>query len=441
MNETSRTTYILRNAHTSLLFSVVALLLGFFSRRIFIDSIGIEVMGLNATVGNLLGLLNLAELGIGSAVSFTLYAPLFKHDYDTINEIVAIQGWLYRRVGYLLLAGSAVLMCFFPWIFAKTDLPLWYAYTTFGVFLLSVVLGYFINYGQIMLSASQQEYKIITNVQSFRIIKQLLQIVGLGLLGLGYVYWLIIELTLSVALCLVLNRTIKKSFPWLHPVLSQGKQLVTKYPQILQKTKQLFFHKMAGYMLTQTSPLIIYILLSLTVVAIYSNYMLLITTVTTLISSIFAGIIAGIGSLIAEGDKNKIVAFFREYTIIRYWLASVGCFCLYYLMQPFIVLWLGKEYLLDSTSHSLLILLAFTTLSRANDSFYMAYGIYHDIYAPITEAVLNLGLSLIGLLLGATRSHFRGTNQCICFSMVLAILFFVYKMFENTYARIYLFNR
>ena len=84
------------------------------------------MLGLNTTATNLLGFLNLAELGISAAISYTLYTPLFQKDYETINEIVAVQGWLYRRIAYIVLAGGAVLMCFFPWIFAKMELPFCY---------------------------------------------------------------------------------------------------------------------------------------------------------------------------------------------------------------------------------------------------------------------------------------------------------------------------
>ena len=89
-------------------------------------------------------------------------------------------------------------MCFFPWIFAKMELPLWYAYGSFGVLLLAAMLGYIINYQQIVLSADQQEYKINYNVQGFRALKLLMQIVGIGYFHQGYIYWLVIELLLSV---------------------------------------------------------------------------------------------------------------------------------------------------------------------------------------------------------------------------------------------------
>lgn len=319
MSENNRTTQSIKNARVSLLFSILVLIFGFFSRKILIDSLGVEVLGLNTTATNLLGFLNLAELGISSAISYTLYIPLFQKNYETINEIVAIQGWLYRRIACTVFVGGVLLMCFLPWIFSKMDLPLWYAYGSFGVLLIAAILGYIFNYQQIVLSADQQEYKINYNVQGSRCMKLLMQIVGIGYFHQGYIYWLIVELSISVITCFFLSKTIHKSFPWLHPDISKGEILSRKYPEIIRKTKQLFFHKFSTYILGQTSPLIVYAFLSLTIVAVYGNYMLLIGSISMVVNSIFNGINASIGNLVAEGKREKILSFFREYTVIRYW--------------------------------------------------------------------------------------------------------------------------
>lgn len=200
---------------------------------------------------------------------------------------------------------------------------------------------------------------------------------------------------MSVVTCLSLKKTIHRSFPWLHPDLSKGKMLSRKHSVIIKKTKQLFFHKFATYVLGQTSPLIIYAFLSLTVVAIYGNYMLLVVSTSMIVTSMVNGMNAGIGNLVAEGNKEKILSFYREYTVSRYWIASIICFCLFYLSHSFMSIWIGKEYLLDSTSFTLLIVYAFITMTRTNDAFIAAYGLFQDIYAPAIEAILNLGLSVL----------------------------------------------
>ena len=139
----SRTRKSIRNAQVALFYYCINLILQFFSRKIFLDRLGAEILGLNTTAMNLLQFLNLAELGIGSAVSFTLYKPLVENDHLKINEIVSVQGYLYRKIGFFVLGSALILMCFFPWLFAKANLPLWYAYATFIVLLASSLAGYF----------------------------------------------------------------------------------------------------------------------------------------------------------------------------------------------------------------------------------------------------------------------------------------------------------
>lgn len=140
MTSETRTSKSIKNAKVALLFYFVNLVLQFFSRKIFLDYLGAEVLGLNTTAQNLLGFLNLAELGIGAAISFTLYKPLFERDTQAINEIVSVQGWMYRKIAYMVIAGACVLMFFFPWIFGKAEVPLWYAYGSFIVLLTGSLL-------------------------------------------------------------------------------------------------------------------------------------------------------------------------------------------------------------------------------------------------------------------------------------------------------------
>lgn len=192
-----------------------------------------------------------------------------------------------------------------------------------------------------------------------------------------------------------LNRTIKREYPWLLPQISEGKKLQKVYPEVLLKTKQIFFHKIAGFALTQTSPLIIYAYASLTLVAIYGNYMLIISGVTLLINALLNGISAGVGNLIAEGEKKHIKDVFWELTSLRMWLASIICFGIYVLADSFISLWVGSQYILPHSSLILLVCITFINLSRTNDVFIAAYGLYQDIWAPIVEATLNIGLSVL----------------------------------------------
>lgn len=111
MNE-SRTSKSIKNAQVSLIYYFIQLVLGFFSRKVFFDYLGSEILGLNTTAGNLLGFLNLAELGIGMSVGYFLYQPLYDKDVVRINKIITLQGWIYRRIAYAIIVGACVLMAF-----------------------------------------------------------------------------------------------------------------------------------------------------------------------------------------------------------------------------------------------------------------------------------------------------------------------------------------
>lgn len=109
----SRTSKSIKNAKVALIFYFAQLVLGFFSRKAFFDYLGSEFLGLNTTASNLLGFLNLAELGVSAAICYFLYQPLYEKDYDKLNKLVTIQGWIYRKVAYIIIGASLVLMSFF----------------------------------------------------------------------------------------------------------------------------------------------------------------------------------------------------------------------------------------------------------------------------------------------------------------------------------------
>lgn len=400
----SRTSKSIKNSVIALGFYFVNLMLQFFSRKIFLEYLGTEILGLNTTASNLLQFLNLAELGISSAVGFTLYKPLYEKDYDTINEIVTLQGHLYKRIGIGIIIGAAILMCFFPMIFKKIELPLWYAYASFGVLLFSALLGYFVNYRQIVLSANQEDYKIQYSFKSVLLLKLGVQIIAVKYMQNGYLWWLVLEVIFSLMASICLAYITKKSAPFLTESKNTFRTLREKYSGITIRIKQLFFHQVSGFVLTQTSPLIIFAYMSLTEVTFYGNYMIIMLGGLSLMTSVFNSTTAGVGNLIVESDKIKILSVFEELFSIRFWFGATVCFGVYYLTPSFISLWIGSEYLLSNMALGLMTVTLFFNIIRLGaGTFLSSMGIYSDIWAPVIETFLNLGLSIV-------LGHFWGLN-------------------------------
>lgn len=419
MQKKSRTARIILNAKVALLFYFINLILQFFSRKIFIDYLGAELLGLNTTAHNLLQFLNLAESGIGAAIAFSLYKPLSINNHNEINEIVSIQGWFYRKVAIFIIATSIILMSFFPLIFSKANIPLWCPYAVFLSFLVSTLLTYFVNYKIIVLSADQKEYKIIIETQTIKVIKIFIQMFAVWHLSNGYVWWLVLEVMASISTSARLSICVKKEYPWLKTNISQGNYLKTKYSFVLVKTKQMFFHKIGAFVLSQITPLVIYAFTSLTIVAIYGNYLIIMEGCLALVRAFSKGLNAGVGNLVAEGNKERIKSTFWKLTTLRLFLSGMVCSGIFLLSDSFVALWLGDDYIMPLLPMAVLTAIYFIQMNRTSEIFLSAYGLFHDIWAPVVESLLSLSLSIIlgyslglsGIFLGVLISQIIIVNS------------------------------
>jgi len=402
MNFTSRTEKGIRNTTYALFVYVVNIFLQFFSRRIFLQYLGTEVLGLNTTATSILQFLNLAELGIGTAVICTLYKPLKDRDDNTVREIVSVQAWLYKRVALFIIAASLLTMIFFPWIFEKAKLPLWYAYASFSVLLFSSLLSYFVNFREVVLSADQAEYKIQYSFKFVLLFKLIAQIYAVKTFENGYVWWLALEVFFAIVASFSLNHTILKSYPYLKALPECTASLRLKHNDVIVKIKQLFIHKLGAYAINQSTPLIIFALSNLTLVTIYGNYAIIFSGLSMLLFSLFNSLGAGVGNLIAEGNTEHTVSVFKELFSIRFISVSTFAVTVYFVTDSFITLWVGKEFVLDKISLIFLIVIFyFNQMRTITDIFLYGYSLFNDVWAAIVESLLNIAMAVtFGLFWG-----------------------------------------
>lgn len=404
----------LLNAKVNLVFYFLSLFFAFFSRKIFLDCLGAEFIGLTGTLGNILGYLNLAELGVGAAISFHLFKPIQQHNQQQICEILSVFGYLYKRIGQAILLGGIIISLFFPLIFNKEEMGMGIIYFAFYSFLGSSLIGYFINYRQILLTADQKNYLVSIYFQSAGLVKTAMQIL------LAYYYknlyvWVLIEFLFGIIGCVILNWKINKEYPWLKTSKLNGKLLLKQYPDIIKNTKQVFIHKIKDFILTRSDEIMIYAFVSLKMVAYYGNYTIIITKLSLLFTSALDGVSAGIGNLVAEGNKLNMMKVFWELMTIRHFIAGLMCCGLYFLIEPFITLWLGEKYIMDRSILVLLLIYQYIAQSRGVvDMYNHAHGLYADTWSAWVELVLNIGITIsvalnygiIGILLGKIISVF-----------------------------------
>lgn len=396
------------NAKVNLLFYFLSLFLTFFSRKIFLDNLGAEFIGLTGTLHNILGYLNLSELGISACIGYFLFKPLQSNNRQEIQEILSILGYLYNRIGAIIFAGAFIISLFFPLIFAHADLGLPIIYFAFYSFLGSSMIGYFINYRQILLTADQKNYLVAIYYQSANLVKLALQIYLAYHFKNLYV-WVAVEFLFSIIGCIILNWKINKEYPWLNVDKHQGRQLMKRYPEVITKTKQVFIHKIKDFVLVKSDELFIFLFVSLKMVAYYGNYMIIISKLISMFSAVTGSVGASVGNLVAEGDKKRMLKVFWEYTTIQHTIAATLTFSLYAFLEPFISHWVGSEYIMDNRILILLVIYIYITNSRNSiDSFNYAHGLYSDVWSAWAELIINISITIIcglkwgiiGILLG-----------------------------------------
>lgn len=360
-------------------------------------------MGLRSIIGGFLGALGLAELGIGLAVTIALYKPLYEKDYNTVNDIISLQGWLYRRISYIAILGATILSLLFPYIFREeTAFPLYYSYATFIVFLIPSILSYTINYKSIVLTADQKGYKMGAIMSTATLVKSFLQMLILYYLPDPYIYWLVMDLGISLLGVYVLERVIRHEYPWLDLKVKEGKKHLKTHGHIIKQTGRLVIHNISTLAMDYAVPYVLFKVVSLGQTGNYDNYKNLITNVRTLSVAMFTNLGPGTGSLIAEGNQQKIYSFFWEVQALKYYIAAICAMGLWTFGTPFISIWLGEQYAFSSIAVLFLTIIAYIDFCRGGvDSFIINYGLFKDVWAPAAQALLTLtGSIALGLLYG-----------------------------------------
>ncbi len=397
ITERSRVKMSFRNVKVNTICYFASLVVAFFTRKVLLDNLGAEFIGFSGTLYSILGFLNLAELGVGTAIGYVLYKPIYNQDKFHINEIISVLGYIYKIIGLVILGAGIVVSLFLPLIFPDTSFSWILIYSGYYAYLIAALLGYFVNYKMNLLAADQRNYVITGNFQLTLNIKIVLQMF-LAYLTHSFFLYLLLEFLTAVVNSIIIQIKVKQIYPWLDSNITEGRKLLQKYPEIFTYVKQLFVHKIGGFAQLQLTPLLIYSYVSLPVVALYTNYTIVTQRMSGLIGSVLdLGMGAGIGSLISEGNQEKIYKIYLELLSFRFFSVGIVSMCLYKLFNPFIEVWLGEEYVLPKIVMVLIVaIFILTSLRGTTDQFINGYGLFYDIWAPLAEVGIFVGASMIG---------------------------------------------
>ena len=429
----SRTGKSARNFLFTLLSNMAAVLIGLAAQRIFIRILGLEYSGLNGLFSNVITMLSIADLGIGEAVVFHMYKPLEEDDRETVRSLMAFYRKAFRVVALVI---GIVGVCLIPVLphLAKTETATVNIKIVYILFLLDVVFSYLLSYKRSMLYADQKNY-IVNIVHMIYLISMNTGQLLMVLFTHNYYLYLLVKLFFRVLENVVIIRIVDRSYPYLD--LRGARPLEPAImADIKRKVGALFFHKVGTFCVNGTDNILISRFLGLTVAGLYSNYFLVIDAVTKLFGPAVSALTPSVGHLLVEADSGRLFSVFRRIRFMNFWIACFAATSLLTMVQPFVSLWFGPEYLLEIPVIMLLSFQLFQTLMRGSyNAFQDAAGIfYENRFVPLAESALNLISSLLLLRVWGLAGVFAGTiisgTALWCFSYPK----FVYrKLFARSY--------
>lgn len=389
-----RTKNATRNIVFGLALKVYQILVPFFMRTAMIYFMGVQYLGLNSLFTSVLQVLNLAELGVGSAMVFSMYKPIADDDNATICALMQLYKVYYRIIGGVIAVLGVILTPFVPHLI-KDDVPQGInVYVLYLLNLSATVLSYWLlAYKNSILQAHQRndivsKVSLITNTIQYG-----LQILVLWLLHDYYVYVIVALITqalTNIATALVANR--------LYPQFkAEGKVSEKEIKIINTRIKDLFTSKIGGVVVNSADTIVVSSFLGLTLLAVYQNYYYILTSVIGFVTIIFSSCTAGIGNSLVVESQDKNYKDLNKFTFIISWIAGVCSCCFLSLFQPFMKIWVGEELMLEYTAVICFVVYYYIyEINQLLNLYKDAGGIWHeDRFRPLVTAIANVVMNLI----------------------------------------------
>ena len=394
-NKNARSKNALLASSAGMLNQFVQIIGNFVYRTIFLHVLTAEYLGINGLFTNILQVFSLAELGIGSAILYNMYGAFANQDTKKIGQLVHFYKRIYTILALIVLGIGLAFYPFLSTIVRVEELPSDVSLTAvYFLFVLNSVASYLFVYKQSLLSADQKEHLV-----------QLFQVL---VIVLGYVIKIILLyacrdyvtiLASGIVLTLLLNWIFSL---WITNRYRSIFEESSRLPQeekkeIYKSTRGLMCHKIGYVIVTSTDSIVISKYVSLLAVGLYSNYGTIVSSITRLGVSLINGMLPSIANYTVNAPKKDAYRTMKKILFANMWLASLTTICLYCLLNPFIVCWLGENFLLSQAVVAVVCLQHYMQTARltVNNFVYSAGLFMRDKIRPLIESALNLVISII----------------------------------------------
>ncbi len=420
-----------KNATTSFISNIIVIIVGFIAQTLFIKLLGTEYLGINGLFTNIISMLGIVELGLGSAITYNLYKPLVTNNKELVKSLMAFYKKSYIIIGFIVLFIGIILT---PFIYGFTDnltidVNL---YLIFMLFIIDIFLSYMLSYKRTILYADQKEYALNIIHMGYLIVLNITQITFLYLTH-NYYYYLLVKIIMHAIESLIINHIANIKYSYLKEKnIDKLDSDIEK--NIFKNVKALFAHKIGTFVINGTDNIIISKFIGIATVGLYSNYYLIINSVQILFNQIISSVTSSVGTMLITESREKQFDIFKKVRFLNFWIACFSGISIYILIDNFVAIWIGKEFILPLQVLMVLILNYYQIIMRSSYiSFKSAAGIfYEDRFVPIIESLINIIASIILLQYFGLAGVFMGT-------VISSLILWCYSYPKYVYKK--LFNR
>lgn len=383
------------NVVTSVLFKIAAVFLTIFVRRFLIRYCGNDINGLNSLYLSIIGFLSVADLGIGSAITFCMYKPIVEEDNAQVRALYQLFRRIYLVIGVMILAAGLAIAPFIT-VFAKDYAAIDVNFQlTFVLMLLSVVITYFFSAKISLINAYKNNY-ITTAINSGGIILQhLLQIVVL-LLTKSYIAYLWCRILAALAQWGITEIVTRRKYAQI--LVNHHDKISEDTKGTLQRSvKAMFMHKI-GYALVNTvDSVVISAFVGVVALGSYSNYYTISSSMMSILNLVFISLTSVIGHFYVKEDKAVVRKYCEAFHLMNYVIGLVFFLGYYAIVDDLVALLFDPELVVQKSISFVITANGFVQFLRQSTlTFREATGtFYNDRWKPLAEGVCNLVLSIL----------------------------------------------
>lgn len=424
----SRTEYSLRNTSTAMISKIIAILMGFLTRVVFTHTLSESYVGLNGLFSDILNVLALSELGIGTAITYALYKPIAQDDHEKQKSLMLLYRKMYFIVAGLVLGAG---LCIIPFlgVLIKNQTGLENVLIIYILYLANSVLSYVLVYKRTLIDAHQLSYISEMHVTFFILLQDILQIIIL-ITTKNFILFLAIYILCTLGNNISLSRKADKLYPYLKeknvtPLEKDEKKSIYK------NIRAMLMHKIGDVVVNNTDNIILSSFVGIVSVGCYSNYYLVVGSIHQVLGQVFRGITASVGNLGVTEDKKRVRKIFETSFFIGQWMYGFATICLFELLNPFVEISFGRKFLFDMPV-VFIICLNFYLLGMRQVTlvFRDSLGIFwFDRYKSIFNAVINLFVSIILVRRFDTVGVFAGTAVSTILTCIWVEPYILYHRF------------